>query len=80
MQIQKFESPIVVSIDAAHGETLIVDIVGSIEFLLKKWPGKRGDRHREALQVCVDAKAQKTSPSTVPGARLWQQLDRLAFF
>jgi hypothetical protein len=61
MEIQKFESPIVVSLDAAHDKTLIVDIAGSIEFLLKKWPGKRGDRHREALQACVDAKAQKTS-------------------
>jgi hypothetical protein len=59
MQNQKFDIPITVSIDPAGGTMAIADTRSCTEFLLRKWPGKRGDSHRAALQACSDASAGK---------------------
>ncbi|MGI6852502.1 DUF982 domain-containing protein [Mesorhizobium sp. 1B3] len=59
MQNQKFNIPITVLTDSAGGQTNIDDIQSCTEFLLRNWPGKRGDKHRAALQACSDASAGK---------------------
>ncbi|WP_202305507.1 DUF982 domain-containing protein [Mesorhizobium sp. L-8-10] len=59
MQSQKFETPVTVLTDPGGGRTVIDDIRSCTEFLLRRWPGKRGDNHRAALQACSDASAGK---------------------
>lgn len=52
--MQKFEPFVTVSLESS-GVTTIKDAQEGVDLLLKRWPGKRGDKHRAALQACVDA-------------------------
>ncbi|MEQ1953605.1 DUF982 domain-containing protein [Mesorhizobium sp. CN2-181] len=55
MTESKFEPPVTVLVDPAGGQTIIRNTRECSDFLLKQWRGKRGDKHRAALQACVDA-------------------------
>jgi hypothetical protein len=66
MENQKFESAVTVRIDPAGGSKSLADVSACTSFLLREWPGKRGDKHRAALQACSDASEGKRS---VEGAR-----------
>ena len=59
MNNPKFEDPIIVESGRLGGEVRLADINACSEFLLRGWPGKRGDKHRAALQACADATAGK---------------------
>ena len=53
MENPKFDAPAAV-LTAGNEELSIQDVRACTDFLLKKWPGRRGDKHREALQACSD--------------------------
>ncbi|MCG7508278.1 DUF982 domain-containing protein [Mesorhizobium retamae] len=55
MEKQKFDPPVTVRADPATAQETIGDATGGLDFLIKRWRGKRGDKHRAALQACSDA-------------------------
>jgi hypothetical protein len=59
MSNPRFENPILVQADSAGGTFEIADIQTCNDFLLRRWPGKRGDKHRAALQACMDTASGK---------------------
>ena len=54
MENPKFDVPVVV-LTQGNEAMSIQDVVACTGFLLKNWRGRRGDKHREALQACSDA-------------------------
>jgi hypothetical protein len=64
MANQKFDHPVTVLVDAAGGQETINDATGCMDFLLKRWRGKRGDKHRAALQACSDMNSGTGSVSS----------------
>lgn len=62
MENLKFENVITVRTDPAGGIRTLADISSCTGFLLREWPGRRGDKHRAALQACSDASSGKKSP------------------
>lgn len=61
LENQKFD-PVTVFTDPAGGLAVIVDIRSCGEFLLRRWPGKRSDKRRDALQACSDVTSGKRPP------------------
>jgi len=59
---QKFESPVTIFTDPAGGQIAITDIQSCSQFLLRRWPSKRGDKRRSALQACSDVSSGKRPP------------------
>ena len=55
MRTLKFEAPVIVRSDQAEGQLSIESVEACTDFLLKNWSGKRGDKHRAAIQACADA-------------------------
>ncbi|MFE0015922.1 DUF982 domain-containing protein [Mesorhizobium sp. NPDC059054] len=55
MEKQKFDPPVTVLAGPSGGQETISDATGCLDFVLKRWPGKRSDKHRAALQACSDA-------------------------
>lgn len=64
MEKQKFEPAVTVLVDPAGGRSMITTTGECMDFLLKRWPGKRGDKHRAALQACMDASSDKKTTAT----------------
>ncbi|WP_274630915.1 DUF982 domain-containing protein [Arvimicrobium flavum] len=63
MNNPKFEDPIIVESGQPSSKVQLADINACSEFLLREWPGKRGDKHRAALQSCADVTAGKKPAS-----------------
>lgn len=57
MQNNKFDTPVTVRVDPAGTLLTLRTARESSEFLLNKWPGKRSEKHRAALQACSDVDA-----------------------
>ncbi|WP_442580197.1 DUF982 domain-containing protein [Mesorhizobium sp. ASY16-5R] len=56
MENNRFETP--VTVKAAQGPDKSLNTAReATDYLLNSWPGKRGPKHREALQACHDALA-----------------------
>ncbi len=66
MEKHKFDTPITVRIDATGSLLTLRTARDASEFLLNQWPGKRSEKHRAALQACLDV--QNAGKSTI-GAR-----------
>jgi hypothetical protein len=61
MENPRFDNVITVRTDPAGGSITLADIAACTSFLLREWPGKRGDKHRAALQACSDASTGRKS-------------------
>ncbi|MEQ1952091.1 DUF982 domain-containing protein [Mesorhizobium sp. CN2-181] len=57
MKNTEFDPPVSVLVDPAGGQMIIHNTSECTDFLLKQWRGKRGDKHRAAVQACADAGA-----------------------
>lgn len=57
MENSKFETGITVKVDPDGSLATIHTVREASGFLLNKWPGKRSEKHRAALQACSDAAA-----------------------
>jgi hypothetical protein len=55
----RFEDPIVIENSPTGSTVQLADVNACSEFLLRGWPGKRGEKHRAALQACADVTAGK---------------------
>jgi hypothetical protein len=54
MENNKFENPITVRVAPAGTLLTLRTARETSDFLLNKWPGKRSEKHRAALQACSD--------------------------
>ncbi|PSJ59377.1 DUF982 domain-containing protein [Pseudaminobacter soli (ex Li et al. 2025)] len=54
MENNRFENPITVRADATGTLLTLRTAREASDFLLNRWPGKRSDKHRAALQACSD--------------------------
>ena len=61
MENPRFENAVTIRTDPAGGSSALADVAACTSFLLREWPGKRGDKHRAALQACSDASSGKKS-------------------
>ncbi|GAA4121691.1 DUF982 domain-containing protein [Aminobacter aganoensis] len=55
MENIRFETPVTVKSDPAGTPLILRTAKEASAFLLNNWPGKRGPKHRAALQACSDA-------------------------
>lgn len=55
MENNRFETPVTVKSATAGENTVLRTAREATDYLLNNWPGKRGPKHREALQACSDA-------------------------
>ncbi|MCB1467008.1 MAG: DUF982 domain-containing protein [Rhizobiaceae bacterium] len=54
MEKNRFETPVTVK-SAVPGENVMLQTAREAnDYLLNSWTGKRGPKHREALQACSD--------------------------
>lgn len=54
MEKDQFDTPIIVKVDATGGLLTLRTARDTSDFLLNRWPGKRTEKHRAALQACSD--------------------------
>jgi len=59
MKTLEFDEPIELTAAPAGVQALVANIADCTEFLLRQWPGKRGDKHRAAVQACMDVREGK---------------------
>jgi hypothetical protein len=59
MQHDQFDTPITVKLEAAGALVTLRNARETSDFLLNRWPGKRTDKHRAALQACSDVQNGK---------------------
>lgn len=64
MENNRFETPVTVKSSVAGTSQVLRTTREASDYLLKSWPGKRGDKHRAALQACHDAIAGDKPAST----------------
>ena len=64
MEISRFETPVTVSSGTAPDGTAVSSAREAMDYLLNSWRGKRGPKHREALQACHDAVSGEKSATT----------------
>ncbi len=57
MENNRFEIPVTVKSAGPGPDRLLRSAREATDYLLNSWPGKRGPKHREALQACNDALA-----------------------
>ena len=57
-----FDTPVTVRGDAAGALLTLRNAGDASDFLLNKWPGKRTDKHRAALQACADVQGTGKPP------------------
>ena len=57
MENNRYEIPVTVKADSAGAILTLRTARETSDFLLNKWPGKRSEKHRAALQACSDALA-----------------------
>jgi hypothetical protein len=55
MENNRFETPVTVKSLIPGPDRVLWTAREATHFLLTSWPGKRGPKHREALQACNDA-------------------------
>lgn len=53
MKNNRFETPVTVR-SAAAGTSQLLNTANEASDFLMKWPGKKGPKHRAALQACHD--------------------------
>lgn len=64
MANEKFDQPVMVVADpASGGQETIGDAAACLDFLLKRWRGKRSEKHRAAIQACSDTSSGRRPPS-----------------
>lgn len=66
MENTRFDTPVVLRSAQSGSDTSVASAREAMDFLLGGWTGKRGPRHRKALQACHDALA---GHKTAIGAR-----------
>lgn len=54
MENNTFETPVTVKVDSAGTLLTLRTARETSDFLLNRWPGKRSEKHRAALQACSD--------------------------
>jgi hypothetical protein len=54
MEKDQFDTPIIVKVEATGGLLTLRTARDTSDFLLNRWPGKRTEKHRAALQACSD--------------------------
>lgn len=59
MQNDQYDKPITVKIEATGDLLTLRTARDTSDFLLNRWPGKRTDKHRAALQACSDVQNGK---------------------
>lgn len=59
MQKDQFDTPITVKVDATGALLTLRNARDASDFLLNRWPGKRTEKHRAALQACSDVQNGK---------------------
>ncbi|MGE0502709.1 MAG: DUF982 domain-containing protein [Rhizobiaceae bacterium] len=57
MENNRFDTPVTVRSPAPGPDRVLKSAREANDYLLNAWPGKRGPKHREALQACHDALA-----------------------
>jgi len=63
MQHDQFDTPVTVRIEASGGLLSLRSVRETSDFLLNRWPGKRTEKHRAALQACSDVENGKPAMS-----------------
>jgi len=62
MEKDQFDTPITVRADAAGTLLTLRTARDTSDFLLNRWPGKRTEKHRAALQACSDVQSGDKPP------------------
>ena len=55
MENNRFETPVTVKSPTPGPDRVLRTAREATDYLLSSWSGKRGPKHREALQACSDA-------------------------
>jgi hypothetical protein len=63
MANEKFDQSVTVLADPAGGQETIGDATACLDFLLRRWRGKRSDKHRAAIQACTDTNSGRRPAS-----------------
>ncbi|MBZ9990861.1 DUF982 domain-containing protein [Mesorhizobium sp. BH1-1-5] len=63
MANEKFDQPVTIIADPTGGQEAIGDAAVCLDFLLRRWRGKRSDKHRAAIQACTDANSGRRPAS-----------------
>ncbi len=64
MANEKFDQPVIIVTDpASGGQEAIGDASACLDFLLKRWRGKRSEKHRAAIQACSDTSSGRRPAS-----------------
>ena len=56
MEKDQFDTPVTVKIDATGSLLTLRTARDTSDFLLNRWPGKRTEKHRAAIQACSDVR------------------------
>jgi len=62
MEKDQFDTPIAVKVDATGALLTLLTARDTSDFLLNRWPGKRTEKHRAALQACLDVQRGNKPP------------------
>jgi hypothetical protein len=62
MEKDQFDTPITVKVDATGALLTLRTARETSDFLLNRWPGKRTEKHRAALQACSDVQSGDKPP------------------
>lgn len=54
MEKNRFDTPVTIKVDATGTLLTLRTVRDASDFLLSRWPGKRSEKHRAALQACSD--------------------------
>lgn len=54
MEKNQFDTPVTVKVDETGTLLTLRTVRDTSDFLLNRWPGKRTEKHRAALQACSD--------------------------
>ncbi|MBZ9861653.1 DUF982 domain-containing protein [Mesorhizobium sp. CA12] len=63
MANEKFDQSVTIIVDPAGGREAIGDAAACLDFLLRRWRGKRSDKHRAAIQACTDVNSGRRPAS-----------------
>ncbi|TPK90637.1 DUF982 domain-containing protein [Mesorhizobium sp. B2-4-16] len=64
MANEKFDQPVTVVTElTGGGQETIADAVACLDFLLRRWRGKRSEKHRAAIQACADTNSGRRPAS-----------------
>jgi hypothetical protein len=62
MEKDQFDTPIAVKVDATGVLLTLLTARDTSDFLLNRWPGKRTEKHRAALQASMDVQSGGKPP------------------